>query len=114
MSNDIDALLAKATATPAGQIRVVHFAPLFDAVALGWADEARHPQAETMMKTWAEGNDPLAKGMAQHWLDRAHATVESGMAAGKKAESLTMGRKVHPMIARILASKKKRPVVAAK
>jgi hypothetical protein len=101
-------VLAKVNGTAAGQVRLAHFAPLFTRVAEGCLDEATRPGAEAMMKDWASGDDPLAKGLAQHWIDRAKATVEHGMKPGTKP-----GKKVHPLIAKILASKKSKPVAAA-
>jgi hypothetical protein len=103
--NDFYAELAKLTGTAIGQIRLAHFQPIFCQVAASYLDEATRPVAEVMMKDWAGGDDPLAKGMAQHWLDRAHAVVQGGMEAGKAVDA----RKVHPLIARILASKKQKP-----
>jgi hypothetical protein len=97
-----DALQKSVQASPANHVKFVHFEPIFTRVAAGYLDDNTRPVAELLMKDWASGTDPLAKGLAQHWLDRAHATVEGGMAAGKAVG----GRKIHPMIERLRAQQK--------
>jgi hypothetical protein len=110
--DELNIVLAKAGTTAAGQIRLAHFEPIFTRVASACSDESgedvTRTAAQEMMKDWAGGEGALEKGMAQHWLDRAHAVVEHGMAAGKQvaATAVAAKRKIHPMFARILAGKK--------
>jgi hypothetical protein len=111
-TTEIDALLAKFTDTPEARIRFELVGRDFLRTARAYADDATRPQAEALMKAWAEApGEGLRKAMASHFMDRARAIVQTGSVTGAGVATPAVPKLgVHPVIARIRAGR--RPPVA--
>ena len=75
MDADLDAIIQRFSGTPAGQVRLGYVWDDMNKLAPLYEDEATRPQAEAMLKSWSESNDPLRKAIASAWMQRARAVI---------------------------------------
>lgn len=122
LDQDLDGImadLAKLGDTPEGAVKREFLSQdLLRMAALG-AEEATRPQAAAMAKAFSEQGDPLRKRIAQHWIDRAKATIDgagakSAAMPAQAAEQVRAAPRVHPNIEKLRGmARAKRPIGAA-